>query len=201
MKIGDAMKEKYSESLLYILVRPIVKVLFKLYTPKIIGKENIPKTGRIILAGNHTNNFDSLLLISSTKRCIHFLAKDELWKGYKKIIFSNLGLIPVNRREKSHHSLEMAENYLRNEKVIGIFPEGTFPKGRRELLPFKIGAIKMARDTDTMIVPFAITGTYKLFSKDLKIVFDKPISIIGNDLDKENEKLRNIINDLIVGGK
>lgn len=195
------MKEKYNESLFYKIVRPIIKLLFKLYTPKIIGKENIPKNGRIILAGNHTNNFDCLLLISSTKRCIHFLAKDELWKGYKKIIFSNLGLIPVNRREKSHHSLEMAENYLKDEKVIGIFPEGTFSKERRELLPFKIGAVKMAHDTDTMIVPFAITGTYKLFSKDLKIIFDKPISISGNDLDKENEKLRNIINDLIVGGK
>lgn len=192
------MREKYNESLFYKIVRPIIKVLFLSYTPKIIGKENIPKDGRIILAGNHTNNFDCLLLISSTKRCIHFLAKDELWKGWKKIIFSNLGLIPVNRREKSHDSLEMAENYLNNGKVIGIFPEGTFKKNSKELLPFKIGAVKMAKDTDTKIVPFAITGKYRLFSKDLTIVFGRPISVVSDDLEKENDKLRTIVNSLVI---
>ncbi len=69
----------------YKMVRPIVTFLFKfLYRPQIIGKEYIPKEGRIIIAGNHTNNLDCILLISSTKRCIHFLAKDELYKGVKK---------------------------------------------------------------------------------------------------------------------
>lgn len=193
--------KKFNDVRLYKVVRPIVKFLFLLYTPKICGKENIPKNGRIILAGNHTNNFDCILLMSSTKRCIHFLAKDELWSGPKKIIFSNMGLIPVNRREKSHYSLEMAENYLRNDKVIGIFPEATTEKEKNKLLTFKIGAVKMAKDTDTKIVPFAITGEYKLFSKDLKIVFGKPISIDGDDLEKENDKLKNIISNLIRDGK
>ena len=73
------------DPIFYKLVRPIVKgLIYLLYRPKIIGKENIPKNGSIILAGNHTNNFDCLLLISSTKRCIHFLAKDSLYKGIKK---------------------------------------------------------------------------------------------------------------------
>ena len=196
------MKDKYNESLLYKIVRPIIKVLFLfLYSPKIIGKHNIPEKGRIILAGNHTNNFDCLLLMSSTKRCIHFLAKDELWRGLKKIIFSNMGLIPVNRRQKDHRSLEMAENYLRKEKVIGIFPEGTFSKEKGTLLPFKIGAVKMAYDTDTKIVPFAITGTYRLFSRNLKITFGEPISIDDSNLDEENNKLKDSIKFLMVGDK
>lgn len=193
---------KYKESLLYKIVRPIIKLLFLLlYNPKIVGKYNIPKNGRIILAGNHTNNFDCLLLMSSTKRCIHFLAKDELWRGFKKIVFSNMGLIPVNRRKKDPHALEMAKNYLKNEKVIGIFPEGTISKEKGVLLPFKIGAIKMAYDTDTKIVPFAITGTYRLFSKDLKIVFGEPISISNSNLDKENDRLKENIEFLMVGDK
>jgi len=191
---------KSKESLLYRTVRPIIKILFiLLYTPKIEGKENIPKNGRIILAGNHTNNFDCLMLMSSTKRCIHFLAKDELWKGPKKIVFSNMGLIPVNRRQKDHKSLESAENYLRYEKLIGIFPEGTTEKQKNVLLPFKIGAVKMAYDTNTKIVPFAITGTYKLFSKDLKITFGNSFEIKDSDLTKENEKLKNIIESLMIG--
>lgn len=179
------------DALLYRIVRPIVTFLFKcFYTPKFEGLENIPESGRIILAGTHTNNFDCLLLISSTRRNIHFLAKKELWHGLKKIIFANMGLIPVDRKNKDHNTLVLAEEYLKSELVIGIFPEGTI--GKNELLPFKIGAVKMARDTNTSIVPFVITGKYKLFSKNLKIKFLKPIKIKG-DLEKENDRLRNII--------
>ena len=51
----------------------------------------------------------------------------------------------------------------------------------------------MAYDTNASIVPFAITGNYKFRSKNLKIVFGKPISILTSNLEQENEKLRNII--------
>ena len=190
------MNNKCKESMLYKIVRPILKFLFlNLYRPKIIGSENIPKEGRIILAGNHTNNFDCVLLMSSTKRCIHFLAKVELFKGFKKVIFSNLGLIPVDRSKKNPDALKTAKMYLENDMVIGIFPEGTFSK-TDELLPFKIGAVKMAYDTNTEIIPFAITGKYKLFSKDLKIIFGRPLSI-SYDLDIENNNLRDLISKMV----
>ena len=185
-------QEKYNDVFFMKILRPIITLLFKtLYTPKIIGSENIPLNEGVVLAGNHTSYFDCLLLISSVKRNIHFLAKNELWKGPKKIIFANLGLVPVNRRKKDGKSLVIAKKYLENNKVIGIFPEGTI--GRKGPLPFKIGAVKMAYDTNSKIVPFSIIGKYRLFSRNLKIVFHKPINIIDSDLEKENESLRNII--------
>ena len=61
---------------------------------------------------------------------MHFLAKKELWRGFKKILFANMGLIPVDRSKKDHNSLVKAEEYLNNECLIGIFPEGTTEKGR-----------------------------------------------------------------------
>lgn len=180
------------DALLYKITRPIITVLFKLFfTPKIIGKENIPKSGKVILAGNHTSNFDCLLLISSTKRNIHFLAKKELWNGPKKIIFANMGLIPVDRKNKDHQALSSSISYLENNLLIGIFPEGTTEK-EGKMLDFKIGTVKMAKDTNSPIVPFIITGNYKLFSKNLRIEFLKPIMISG-DLNQENINLRNII--------
>ncbi len=189
---------KKKESILYIIVRPIITFLFKIFfTPKIIGSKNIPTEGRIILAGNHTSNFDCLLLISCTKRPIHFLAKKELWKGFKKIIFNNLGLIPVDRKNKNHNALVSAEEYLDNEMLIGIFPEGTTEK-EGKMLPFKIGAVKMANDKNSKIVPFVIKGKYKLFSKNLTIEFLKPIKITSN-LEIEIKKLEDIIHSKIEG--
>ena len=186
------------DSLFYIIIRPFLNVLVKVFlTPKYKGLENIPKDGKIIFAGTHVSILDPLLLGSSTKRSIHFLAKDELWKGPKKIIFNNLGLIPVNRREKDPNSLKLAKEYLKSGRVIAIFPEGTLEKEKETLLPFKIGAIKLASDTKTKIIPFAITGSYKLFSRNLKIEFGKPITVKDKDLEKENKKLEDVISRLI----
>lgn len=179
--------------ILYRILRPILTLIFKLlYRPTIIGKNNIPKTGGLVLAGNHTNNFDCILLIASTKRTIHFLAKDELIKGWKKIIFKNMGIIPVNRKIHDKNALIKAIETLNKDKVIGIFPEGTINKTEDTIMPFKIGAVKMAKETDSYIVPFTITGNYKLGKKNIKIEFYKPYKTT-KDLDYENNKLMEII--------
>ncbi|MBE6144394.1 MAG: 1-acyl-sn-glycerol-3-phosphate acyltransferase [Firmicutes bacterium] len=187
------------EAILYKILRPIITVLFKfLFTPKIIGKEKIPKEGRIVLAGNHTHIFDSLFLISCTKRCIHFLAKKELWIGVKKILFGNMGLIPVDRKNGDPKALESAIEYLNDEKVIGIFPEGTTEKVKGKLLPFKRGAVTMAKETNTKIIPFAIKGDYKLFSKNLTIIFGEELEVIG-EIKPEIKRLEGVIDDLLRG--
>lgn len=185
------------ESLLYRVVRPIITFLMKGFIrPKIINSNYIPKDGRIVLAGTHTSNLDSLLLMSSTKRAIHFLAKKELFSGIKGLIFRNMGLIAVDREKDNHNSLSLAINYLNDEKVIGIFPEGTTEKGRG-LLPFKIGSVKMAHDTNSCIVPFIIKGKYRLFSSDLRIVFGRPFKVESDDLNLENSKFRDIIDKML----
>ena len=107
------------DCLLYKILRPIITFVFKVFlTPKIIGTENISGSGRVILAGNHTSIFDAPLLISCTKRNVHFLAKKELWKGPKKIIFGNLGLIPVDRKTRDGNALIVAERYLKSKGLI-----------------------------------------------------------------------------------
>lgn len=187
---------------LYKLIRPLITVLFKaLYRPVIIGKENIPNSGRIVIAGNHTNNLDCIMLIASTKRCVHFMAKDELYRGPKKIIFKNMGIIPVNRRRKDSDSLKKAKEFLEKDMAVGIFPEGTFNRSKNIILPFKIGAVKMAHDTKSRIVPFVIKGKYKLFQKKIKIVFFKPIDVSSDNLDLENEKLMNLISENLIDKK
>ena len=110
-----------------------------------------------------------------------------------------MGLIPVNRRMKDHNALTVAEEYLNNEKVIGIFPEGTTEKEVGKMLPFKMGVIKMAKDTNTQIVPFSITGSYKLFSKDLTLKFGNTISITNDNLESEKKKLEKTIEQLMRG--
>jgi len=181
------------EPILYKILRPIITFLFKLiYRPTIIGKDNILQNEKIILAGNHTNYLDCLLLIASTKRTIHFVAKKELSKGLFSIIFKNMGLIFVNRKEKNKDSIKEAENYLKNNKVLGIFPEGTINRTIEPILPFKYGVVKIAKDTNSYIVPFVIKGKYKILKRNITITFYKAYKI-KSDLTKEKENLERII--------
>lgn len=189
------------EPFLYRLVRPILTILFKLiFHPHIIGKENIPNNEKIILAGNHTNILDCLLLISSTKRTVHFLAKAELTKGPLGFIFKNMGIIPVDRTAKQNkEAYNEAIKFLENNKVIGIFPESTINRTKTEItIPFKKGAVRMAYQTDTKIIPFSITGKYNIFGKGITIVFEKPYSVQTDDFIKETDKLREKINTMII---
>ena len=107
-----------------------------------------------------------------------------------------MGIIPVNRSVHDKDALKKAIDALNEGKVIGIFPEGTTNKTKDIILPFKIGAVKMASETNTKIIPFVITGKYKLFNNKLTIEFLQSIKIPKvNDLTEYNEKLMNIISE------
>lgn len=182
------------EPILYKITRPLIKIFMNIvYHPTYLGLENIPKEGPFILAGNHTNNFDCLLIMSSTNKTVHFLAKDSLSKGFKRHLFNHMGIIPVNRQIHDKSALISAIRALNEQKVIGIFPEGTINRTKDSILPFKIGSVKMSHDTKSPIIPFTITGKYKPFKNDLTITFYEPIIASGDDLTSENEKLMQII--------
>ena len=177
--------------LLYTISKIILGPIFKLYyNPKIIGKENIPTKGPIILAGNHVHLFDQCLTILATKRCIHYMAKREYFDNKKVAwFFKGTGCISVDRSKKDREAKQKAINVLNEEGAIGIFPEGTRNKTDKLLLPFKFGAVSMAQKTNAFIIPFAITGTYKFRSKDLKVVIGKPFNVGKMTLEEANEKL------------
>lgn len=178
------------EPLLYKIVRPLIKLFTMLvFRPKYIGRENIPKSGAIVLAGNHTNNFDCIVLISATKRTIHFLGKHTLFDGFKSSIFKGMGVIPVDRTKKKNHEATLAAiNVLKKGQVIGIFPESTINRTEDVIMPFRMGAVKMASVAECRIVPFAIMGEYKPFRKGLTLIFGKPMTV-DDDLEEANRKL------------
>ena len=82
---------------------------------------------------------------------------------------------------------------------MGIFPEGTVNKTKDIILPFKYGAVKMARDSGALILPFSITGKYTFLKKGVRITFGKPYKVV-EDLEVENKKLENNVIELIKEG-
>ena len=111
----------------YRIMRAILSPIYKFwYRPKIIGKENIPSEGAIVLAGNHIHIMDQCNVIVSTKRKLHYMAKKEYFDDHKVAwFFRFVGCIPVDRSKKDENAKSSAIEVLKNGHALGIFPEGT----------------------------------------------------------------------------
>lgn len=188
--------------ILYRVVRTLGYPIFLLlYRPEFEGRNNIPKSGSVILAGNHTNNLDAAIMLAGPKRVVHMLAKKELFKSkISNAFFRSMGCIPVDRKIHDENAKSEAIEVLKNNEVIGIFPEGTVNRTNDIILPFKYGAVSFAKKTGAYIVPFTITGKYKLFRKSIKITYGKPYKV-NDDLEIENKKLMNIITKMLIKEK
>lgn len=175
----------------YRLLRPILSPIFKLYyRPKIYNREVIPEDGPVIFAGNHLHILDQCLVIISTKRVVHYMAKKEYFDGPYSWFFRFVGAISVDRSIHDEVAKNKARSVLKQNKALGIFPEGTRNKSDELLLPFKKGAVKLAKESSAVIVPFAIKGKYKFWKNDLRIVYGTPFKVeefVG--IDEANEHL------------
>lgn len=185
--------------LLYRIGRFILGPFFKwYYNPTIIGKENIPKDGAILIVGNHKHLYDQCLSIISTKRFIKYMAKREYFDNKKtRWFFKAVGCISVDRSVHDGKAKKEAIETLKNGGAIGLFPEGTRNKTQEFLLPFKFGAVSMAKKTDAYLVPFGITGDYVFRSKNLVIKYGKPFKVTDLELEEANNLLYETVKKLM----
>ena len=190
------MKEE--KNVLYNLIKPIYTILLKIiFRPKVIGKENIPEDGPLIFAGNHKHAVDPTMVMMSTKRVVHYMAKEELFRGLHGILFRKIGLIKIYRGKSNPQAVIEAEEILKSGGTIGIFPEGTRNKGTEELLKFRLGAVRIAKKTNTKILPFAIRNKYKIFKRSVIIEFGKPIDVSKMEIEEANKYLKDEVLKLL----
>lgn len=185
--------------ILYRIGRFILGPFFKwYYNPTIIGKENIPKEGAILIVGNHKHLYDQCLSIISTKRFIKYMAKREYFDNKKtRWFFKAVGCISVDRSVHDGKAKGEAIETLKNGGAIGLFPEGTRNKTQEFLLPFKFGAVSMAKKTDAYLVPFGITGDYIFRSKNLVIKYGKPFKVTDMEVEEANNLLYETVKKLM----
>lgn len=183
------MKEnKKLYKFLKIIYSSLLKILYK---PTAHGTENVPEEGPIIFVGNHRHAFDPIVVMTHTSRIVHYMAKESLFKGIHGKIFESIGLIKVHRNKNNLMSIIEAEEILKQGGAIGIFPEGTRNRTNQELLKFRHGAVAIAKETNSKIIPFAIKGKYRVFKKGLSIEFGEPVDISQMEIEEANDYIKN----------
>ncbi|MBR2828110.1 MAG: 1-acyl-sn-glycerol-3-phosphate acyltransferase [Bacilli bacterium] len=111
---------------MYKVFRTILGPIYRLwYNPKIIGRENIPKEGSIVVVGNHIHIMDQCNIVVVTKRNLHYMAKKEYFDGKMAWFFRSSGCISVDRSKKDEEATKEALEVLSNNHALGLFPEGT----------------------------------------------------------------------------
>lgn len=157
----------------------ITKVVFGIfYRVELVNTEKIPEDGPAILCAAHNTMLDMFFIGYRLKRWVYWMAKEELFKNpISAFIFKSLGAFPVKRGKGDVGSIKAAYKLLQEGNIVGIFPHGTrIREESRKTARIKPGAAMMAVNTGARIIPAAIKGNYKLFSR-MQIIFGDPFSV------------------------
>ena len=141
-----------------------------------IGKENFPKEGGVLLCANHIDNFDPPVVGMTCPRTVRFMAKEELFKlPILKSVLPSVQAYPVKRGMSDREAFRNTLKILKGGEVVGLFPEGT-RSTTGELGKGLAGAGFFALKGNAVVMPCAIIGPYKPFRR-LKVVYGKPMDL------------------------
>jgi 1-acyl-sn-glycerol-3-phosphate acyltransferase len=167
------------------LLRAIILPLFGRW--RVTGRQNIPRTGGVILCPNHISYSDPPVVGAAARRRVRFMAKWELFQipVLGKII-SNVGAFPVKQSTADRAALKRAMELLDQGEVVCIFPEGKRNLSRT-LLKAELGVGLIALKTHAPIVPMALIGTEKLLPEHSAFLkFSKVRVLIGEPVPLED---------------
>lgn len=141
---------------------PLRAVLDRFFGLAVEGLAHLPDRGPYIVAANHHNYLDGVLLGCVVPPPIAFLVMPRVWRAtpLHPFFHRRVGSIPLDPDRPDPGALRRALDALANGRVVGIFPEGPFSvRGRLERgLP---GVGLLALRSGVPVVPAGIRGTYE----------------------------------------
>lgn len=163
----------------YRVTRWVLRQLgFAYFRLTVSGLDHIPSTGPAILAGNHPDILDGILLLIVSPRRVRFLVAEEMFfHPFLHGIFRGMDCIPVYRtRSQNGDALRAAYEALRRGEVIGIFPEGTTSDlGHMRMIKRGVGLL--ALKTGAPIVPLGIWGSAEAYPAGTRVPRPKRIAM------------------------
>ncbi|MBT2394587.1 1-acyl-sn-glycerol-3-phosphate acyltransferase [Streptomyces sp. ISL-100] len=193
-----------------LVYRPVIGAaltLFKALDLKIDtqGSENVPRTGGAVLVSNHISYLDFIfsgLGALPQKRLVRFMAKDSVFRH--KIsgpLMRGMKHIPVDR-ERGETAYAHALDSLRSGEIIGVFPEATISESFT-LKSFKSGAARMAQEAGVPLIPMALWGTQRVWTKGRPRNFGRnhiPVTIrVGEPMDAPTDEYAGAITRRVRG--
>ncbi len=139
-----------------------------------IGPNTIPRSGPVILAANHTAGVDPILLqATSTHRLISFLVAQEYYRVPVARQFMDLvRCVPIDRKNPGRAFLTACLKRLKEGRVLGVFPQGTFERPGESPPEPKSGIGLLALRAGAAVIPVHISGT-RYFESPFRSYFSR----------------------------
>lgn len=172
----------------YTIVKSIFFIIARLFFRfKVIGEENIPEEGGVIIASNHVSYLDIPFLGCALKRNLDFMGKYELFRNpITGWILMGLGAFPVKRDRVDRWAISEAVGRLRNGRAVVIYPEGARSRDGRLKEP-KAGIGMVVARSGARVIPTFIFGTDKVLAKGRWRIRLSPVRLyLGIPLDFSN---------------
>lgn len=167
------------------------------YSVQVLGADNLPPTGGVILSANHVGIIDGPLLAVFAPRPVHALTKNEMFAGRLGSFLRRAGQIPLDRYGADPGAVRTSLRVIRDGGVVGIFPEGTRSSGRLDR--FHHGAAYLALVTGAPVVPVMLLGTrapadgsssLPTSGSDIEVVFGAPWQTLQQPWPRTREHVR-----------
>jgi 1-acyl-sn-glycerol-3-phosphate acyltransferase len=129
----------------------------------LVGRENIPRQGPLLVVANHFSYIDPVAMVRTARWPIEFIGGFRMPNApnWTALIPKLWGFLPVFRGTGSRYALRAAEEVLAQGGVLGIFPEGgSWAQVLRSARP---GAAFLAARTGTRILPMGFDGLTEIF--------------------------------------
>jgi 1-acyl-sn-glycerol-3-phosphate acyltransferase len=165
------------------------------------GAQHIPRTGGAVLASNHVSYLDFIfcgLGAQPAGRLVRFMAKKEVFDHrVSGPLMRGMKHIPVDRQAGTAAFRE-ATTALKNGEVVGLFPEATISESFT-VKELKSGAVRMARTAKVPLIPMAVWGPHRLWTKGRPKTLTKrhvPVIIsIGEPIEMVKGARPEVVND------
>jgi 1-acyl-sn-glycerol-3-phosphate acyltransferase len=169
----------------------------------------LDKNKTYLICANHTSEIDIMLCLVLVPNCFVFIGKKELAKlplfGY----FYKRTNILVDRKSISSKRDVMEKAALKLQQGIGVcvYPEGGIPEPHVKLAPFKMGAFKLAIESQTEILPISFPDNKKRYPDGwwggspgfVRAIVHKPITVTGLEMN-DIHRLKEMCYDQILSG-
>ena len=197
-KIYKIRKETKWKKFLRAIIKGILSTLYRIiFRVKIKGE--VPNEGAYVICSNHINYLDAAAIVLFNKRKVNFVAKEDLFKNEFLMWLGHLfDVIPIKRNMQDIDAMKRCLKVLKNNELLGIFPEGT-RKGMEKNMKAKNGAAFMAMKANVKIIPVGIHGSFKPFSK-VYINYGTPIDLseYTNQKEKLDEATDKVMNEIVM---
>ena len=159
-------------------VRPFAHLVFRaIFSLEVIGADRVPRSGSVLLAGNHSGFLDGPLVWAVSPRPAVFLAKAELFVGPLARALGWLGQIPVHRGQPDRAALKAGLAVLGGGSALGVFPEGS--RGSGDLSEVADGLAYLAVRSGARVVPVAVVGTADALPRGARLPrWRAPVSVV-----------------------